>query len=802
MMRGYEFRNAWRRLWARPLHTLLSTGILAIGLGATMYLFGAVNGMVLRPLPFPHAERLVSIGWLEPDSSELDGFDADDWLRLQPHLIGMDLVATDGGVATVNIARGDGVKRYDGALIDSRMLDLLGERPMMGRGFSTDDDRAGAPMTVLIGERAWRNDFNADPDVVGQALRVNGEPATVIGVMPDSFRYPYNQEMWIPRRLAAGDAFDVRVSARLAPGVTFEQAQLALEATGQQLGGDLAESLDGDSLAMQPLAHAFVNEITRRMSWMMFAAGLLVLLLACANVANLQLAQVLTRRRELAVRSAMGASRRRLLRELLIEALLMSTVAAAIGMIMSHYGGLWTMNSMMANGNMPAYYITFEYDWRDVGFIIAAGLAACLLAGLVPALRAAGTDVQEALREGSKGSHGGFFARISRGLVVAEIALTVILLVGAAMFVRGIEGMLRLDFGTEANPAHVLTGRVGVFPQQYPTGADQARFFERVASTLRDDPQVLSASSSTALPGSTPGGGEAVVAEGQARSAENYVETDIASVDPAFADVYGLRLTAGRFIDSRENADSLAVAVVDQSLVARLWPDRDPLGQRLRYGRGEGAPVLTVIGVVDNLRLRRPDDSTRPVVLRPMSQAPSRFATVAVRLKGDAAVFGDTLADTVRSVDADTPVYWVRTQAEAIRLGRVGPVLLTQIFSGVGILALVLAAAGLYGVLSFSVEQRTRELGIRRAVGATAPSVISIVARRIGWQIALGLGIGVALGLPWSAVLADPALNTHGYDPAIFGTVIALIVVVALVAALAPLRRALRVDPLIALRHE
>jgi len=370
------------------------------------------------------------------------------------------------------------------------------------------------------------------------------------------------------------------------------------------------------------------------------------------------------------------------------------------------------------------------------------------------------------------------------------------------MFVRGIEGMLRLDVGTDANPTHILTGRVGVFPHQYPTGQDQARFFERVAATLRDDPQVLAASSSTAVPGSASGGSEAVIAEGQARSADNFVEADIASVDPAFADVYGLRLVAGRFVDTRDNADSVSVAVVDASMVQRLWPDRDPLGQRLRYGRGDDAPVLTVVGVVDHLRLRRADDQSRPIVLRPMSQAPTRFATVAVRLSGDAAAFAPALADAVRRVDADTPAYWVRTQAEAIRLGRVGPVLLTQIFSGVGMLALVLAAAGLYGVLSFSVEQRTRELGIRRAVGARASGIINVVARRVGWQIGVGLAIGVALGLPWSAVLADPALNTQGYDPAIFGSVIALIVAVALIAAVAPLRRALRVDPLIALRHE
>jgi putative ABC transport system permease protein len=797
-----ELRNAMRRLRARPSVALLSIAILGIGLAVTHFLFGAVNGMVLRPLPFPHAERLVSIGWHENGVVGLESIDVDDWLRLRPLLTSYDLIAVDGGISTVNLSRNDGVQRYNGAMIDSNVLPLLGEQPLLGRGFSAEDDRPGAPLTVLIGERVWRNDFHADPAVIGTTLKANGEQATIIGVMAESFGYPRGQQVWLPRRLAAGDGFAVNVMARLAEGVSIEQARLALESTAQQLGAELAESLEGDVLSMRPLAHNFVNDVTRRMAWMMFCASLLVLVLACANVANLQLTNVMTRRRELAIRSALGAGRGRLLRELLAESLVITTAASLVAIVLAHYGGLWVLQGMIANENLPAYYIRFDYDWRDGVFIVTVAAASCLMAGLAPAARAARMDINVDLQEGSKGTQGGLFARVSNGLVVAEIALTVVLLVGAAMFLRGIEGMMRADLGTDSDPATILTGRVGIFPNQFPTPESQVRFFQRTAEALRAEPGVLAATAGTGLPGSTFGSGVDVRAEGQPADPAGSVPTDAAAVDEGFADVYAPRLLAGRHIDARDRADTLPVAVIDVALARRLWPDRDPLGQRFHGGSAADAPLLTVVGVVDTLRLREIDSNPRPTLLRPMSQWPTRFATVAVRLRDDAMSFAPRLAEVLRSVDADTPVYWVRTQAEAVRLGRAGPVLLTQIFSGVGAVALVLAAAGLYGVLSFSVAQRTRELGIRRAIGAGTTVISRLVARRIGWQLAAGLAIGVLLALPWSVALADPALNTRGLDPAIFGSVLLLILVVAVVSGLAPLRRALRVDPMVALRHD
>lgn len=800
-----DFRNAWRRVRARPGHSALAIGILSIGLLATMFLFGSINVMVLRPLPFPEAERLVRVGWMQPlRSAELDALSTQDWLTLRDSLQMFDRIAVDSGPATINLARDAGVKRYSGAIIDAELPSLLGARPVLGRAFDDEDDRSGAPLAVLIGERTWRNDFDADPAIIGRAIRANGEAATIVGVMPAWFTYPAGQEAWIPRRLAPGDDRSNQLTARLAPGVSLQQAQSRLAELGRTLGSQLEGTADGSVLGVRPLHHSFVDETTRYMLWMMFGAGVLVLLLACMNVANLQLASILPRRRELAVRSALGANRGRLIRELMAEAFLLASLATVLAAIGNDMLGRAFASSMQTSGLELPFFVDMGYDWRDFLFVPVVAFLSCLLAGLIPALRAGGTHAQEALRNGNKGSHDGFFARVSRGLVIAEIALTVVLLVGAAMFIRGIDGMIRFDLGTSADAESVISGRVGIFETDYPRGVDQVRFFEGVVERLRQDPQVLAVSAASGQPGWNSGGGVELLPEGQAKPERGHVLADIAHTDAGFADVYGLRLREGRFFDSRDGADSTPVVIVDRRVADRLWPNRSPLGQQLVLNPDSETNRRThsVVGVIDSLHLRPLNASRRGSVLVPMAQSPVRFATIAARVQGDAEAFAPSLARAVRDVDADVPAYWLRTQAESARLGRAGAVVLTQMFVIVGVLTLILAAAGLYGVMTFSVEQRTREIGIRRAIGADGNGVAGLVFRRVVRQLALGLAIGIGLALPWSALLANPALNTRAYDPVIFVGVVTLVVVVTALAALAPLSRALRVDPMAALRHE
>jgi len=800
----HDLRNASRRLLARPGYSALSIGVLGLGLGAVLFLLGVINGMILEPMPFPHADRLMAVGEEREIGFGIGRLRSDDYITLKRELGSIEAFGAYSEI-TANLSLGAerGAKRYDGVSMSQSMFGLLGVQPLFGRLPDAADDQPGAPLTLLLGERAWRDDFAADPDIVGRTIKANGEAATIIGVLPEAFAFPFIGQVWVSQRMRADDGMEWQTVARLKPDTTLQQARAELEAVSQRLGHDLAAQREDASVAIKPLGLHFVNELTRQLVWIMFGACLLVLLLACANVANLQLAQTLTRRRELAVRCALGASRRQLLRDLLAESLLLSLAAASIGLVVAHFGGRWLIAMFIAAEEAPAYFIDLSIDARMVGFAMLAALATTLLAGLLPALRASRADVQDALRDGDKGSGGGF-AKLARGLVVAEVALTVVLLVGAGMFIRALDALVEFDFGTGADPQTILTGRVGLFPQDFPTGADQVRFFERVVERLRADPDVLAASAATALPGTAAGARELIGAAGAPKPAEGYRSALVGHVDDHFADTYGLKLTAGRFLDARDQADSAPVVVIDARLAATLWPDRDPLGQVLQVNpqRGADSQAMTVVGVTTAIHLEDADDPVLPTMLVPLRQHPTRFATIALRTRGDAAAFAPRLAEAVRAEHADTPVYWLRTQQQAIDMGMVGPLILTQIFGAVGLLALGLAAAGLYGVLAFSVEQRTREIGIRRAIGASSRGIVANVSRRLLWQVGLGLGIGVLLGLPWSALLENPLLQTRGYDGLVFVVVVAVIAGVTVVASLAPLRRALRVDPIIALRHE
>jgi len=797
----HEIKGAWRRVAARPGYALLSVVVLAMGLGSTLFLLGIINGTMLKPLPFPHAERLVTIGYLPVGETQgINGLDADDYLTLTPALRSYDALGAFT-IATVNLTRQEGATRYQGALITKEVLPMLGVAPVLGRAFSAADDRPGAPLTVLLSDRVWRNDFGADPAIVGRTIRANSQPATIIGVMPPKFAFPFREEVWLSRRASAGDEFGADVIARLAPGITIQAARAELESVAARLKNQLADMRGDQRPVIKPLATLFVGEDGRKLLWIMFATSVLVLLLACANVANLTYTQTIARSRELAVRSALGADRRRLVFALIVETFVLSALATAIALVLAHFGGRWIMDALIAAEDQPGYFISFGVDWRMGGYAIAAALVATVAAGLIPALRATGRGVQGALRDGGRGGGRGF-ARAARTLVVAEIAITCVVLVSAGIFIRALDRIVAFDFGTGADPSHVLTARMGLFPEDFPTPAAQLAFYRRVVEAVRADPAVESASIANALPGTASGGQDAVEAIGEPKPAHGHPLAYLGQIDRYFAETYGIGLTAGRNFDERDVEGAEPVAIVDRRLAETLWPGRDALGQKLKYAPDDPeSKVLTVVGTFEQVQLEDVDDPHRPALFVPIEQNGSRFVTIATRVRGDPLAFAPRLAELVRGQNADTPVYWVRTQARAIEMGRIGPVLIAQVFSGVGLLALVLAAAGLYGVLSFAVTQRTREIGVRRAVGASQAAVVRTVGDRILWQLGIGLVIGCAIAWPWSSLLLDTAIEAER-DPSTFLLAIGTIVLAALFAAIVPLRRALRVDPLIALRHE
>jgi len=798
-----EFREAWRRLARRPGYALLSVAVLGVGLGVVMFLFGIINNVILRPLPFPQAGRLVALG--EPTPHGIGDMDSEQYLQLRGKLHSLAHMGAYGATS-VNLDNGQGASHYDGGLLTASMMKLLGARPLLGRGLVPADDQPGAPRVVLLSESLWRHAFGADLPVVGRAVRVNGQWATVVGVLPAAFRFPSGiTEAWLPLRLAPGRHQDVAVAARLAPSVQLEQARAELDAWADRLQRTLPPGQHVRPLTMYPLSVAFAPLDLRHWVWVMFGAGVLVLLLACINVANLQLVQTLRRRQELALRSALGGSRARLVSGALVECLLLAAAALAVGLLIAHGCGYWMTTTWMAVHPDTVPYVHGVDGWV-VGFGVVAALLSTMLAGGIPAWRASQVDLQDALRDGNKGSGSGF-ARVAKAMVAVEVTLTVVLLVGAGTFVRALDTLLAQPAVGATHAARVLTAEVALPPGLYQDDAKRIGFFDQAVERLRQQPGVADATASDTVPSAYLGSHEDVSLPGRPQPSDGWPQVQMGIVDPHFLDTYGVRLLAGRFLDARDNAGSEPVVVVDAKMAAAMWPHQDALGRKLVLWPGRPqARTLTVVGVIESLQLDSMLERPRPGMLIPLEQStgqsPLHGVGLAVRLHADAAGFLPRLADVVHGVDPQAAVYAVRSQAKDMAMQRVNLVVMTDIFSALGLVALLLAGAGLYGVLAFSVTQRTREIGIRRAIGAGHAAVVRTVARQLAWQLGLGLAAGLLLAVPWSNVLADPGLRTRAHDPAVFAIVLALVVGVSIIATLVPLLRALRVDPAVALRYE
>ncbi|CAM5375711.1 ADOP family duplicated permease [Rhodanobacter lindaniclasticus] len=802
-----EFREAWRRLARRPGYAALSVAVLGVGLGVALFLFSLVNTLILQPLPMPHAERLLALG--EPSSSGngLGDIDSDQYLALRGHLRSVELIGAYAGVG-VGLDAGNSATYYQGSRMTASMMSLFGLKPLLGRGLMPSDDEPGAAPVALLSESLWRHAFKADPHIIGRAVRVNGAWTTVVGVLPASAGdLPVTgNQVWLPLPLQPGQHRDLAGVVRLAPGSQLAQARAELDAWGARLQQALGPGQHSRGIIVKPLGFTFVPEDMRQWVWLMFGAAVLVLLLACVNVANLQLVQTLQRRHELALRSALGSGRTHLMFGTLVESLLLSFAALAIALPIVHGGNRWivAMYFSEAPGTVPFHH--FGIDAVVTAVALAAAVLSTAAAGLIPAWRASRADLQDALRDGAKGSGGGF-ARVARVMVMAEVALTVVLLVGAGTFVRAVGSVLSQPVVGASHAAQVAVAKVMLPPAAYTDDAQRIGFFDAVVERLRREAGVVNASVSDTVPGAVLGSHESVALPGQPEPADGWPRAQMGIVDAHFLATYGVQLRAGRFFDARDRADSAPVAVVDAKMAEAMWPHGDALGRKLVLWPGRSqARTLTVIGVVESLQLDGVLEKPRPGLLLPLDQSagqsPLHAVGLAVRTHADARRFEPQLIAAVHAVDPQAAVYGVRSQAAAMAQGRVGLTVLSTVFGALGLVALLLAGAGLYGVLAFSVAQRTRELGIRRAIGAGNGAIVRTVARQLGWQLGIGLGIGLLLAVPWSAVLADPGLRTRAHDPAVFVPVLLVVLAVAVLAALVPLLRALRVDPVIALRYE
>jgi predicted permease len=556
---------------------------------------------------------------------------------------------------------------------------------------------------------------------------------------------------------------------------------------------------------VESFERSLVNTQSRAIIGVMLIAVVLVLLVAAANAANLLLTRTLGRRQELAVRAALGAGRGRLALHLVLESLILSLAALAIALPLAMAGVRWLVASFAQTANSgPPTWMHFDLDARMIGFAALAALVTAFVTGLLPALRAADAAVATTLRDGSRSSTASGFARVSRALVIGEIALSCMLLATAGATIGGIRSISQFDLGVDRD--HMLTARVALLSDKYPDDAERVRFFTRFVDALRAEPDVVDASVSTALPGWT-GDQHPLLPEGTAATDKGAPQVRFGAVDGHFIGAFGARLLQGRFFDERDNADGPLTAVVDQTFADRYGKTEPVVGRRFVLDPGEtGARTFTVVGVTAALHLDGIDNPVMPSVLVPFAKAPDKYVSIGVRTKDNPAAFAPRLAAVLQKLDQDTPAYFVRTYGEVFLESSFGDHVLAELFTAFGIVALVLASAGLYGVVAYAVGQRTREIGIRRALGAPDSSVLRSVFGRNAVFVLLGLVIGMGLGVPFSGMLADtmigPISDAMRSQPLVWISVPAALAAIAMIAAFVPARRALRVDPMVALREQ
>jgi len=798
-----ELRTTLRQLSRNSGSTLVATVILTLGLAVSIYMFTAIDAYVIKPLPFSNPEQLTHVELSTPDddSVAVPIHDYLDWRAAQKSMESLEGYYP----GTINLSGSERAERFDGAFVTSRTLSVLKVQPYLGRLFLPGEDQPDAQPVVILSFDLWRNRYHSDRNIIGQAVHMNAKRAIVVGVMPPQFHFPVTENVWTPisldvRNVKRGEGPTLEVFGRLRPGVTLEKARAEFRTISQRLAKQYPDTNKDKLTVVKPLANEYVGKNMRAMLYTMFALVLLVLFIACANVANLTLVRMIARGREFAIRSALGAGRWRLILQVLVECIVMSLVAGILAAVISDYLAKFTFDVIRANPDTaPPFWVQFGTDWRTISFTALIATFAAVLAGLLPALRASKTDLNTGLRQGGY-SVSQPLGRTSRVLVTAQITLSCVLLICAGLMTRSILNLNHVDVGARVD--NILSGRIGLFESRYPDQQAEQHFFDSLMQNLSALPGVEGATLSSSLPG--------------VFSSRDYYRSDRTqgnnlrlplayrvTIAPNYFDVLHVPVLSGRRFDSRDQKDTGRVAIVNQMLAEKSWPGQDPVGHRVRLGSGEDkGEWLTVVGVVSNVLQAQADEKQLPAVYLPLTQEESRFISIAIRTEGNPEKYSEGLRKTVERLDPDLPVYWVRTLNEWIRIDRFGSNFLASLFGIFAFIAIALAATGQYAVLSYTIGQRTKEIGVRRALGAADNTIVHLFLHQGMKQLSIAILIGLPLSVVFGRFLSSELVGISSYDPVTLILVPLSLFIVSLVASYTPTKRALGINPAIALRSE
>jgi len=810
-----DLRLAVRLLVKDKWFTAVAALALALGIGVNTTVFTFANAVILRGLPFTNPDSIVAIGMTDTRGrqlgvSRLDFLDWRDATRSFSHLA----VLTG---STLNVSeQGRPAEQYNGTYGSANLFELVGQRPQLGRDFSAADDQPGAEPVVILSDSAWKSRYAADRAVLGRAVKINDRVCTIIGVMPPEMKFPFNNDMWLPFAMlppvfqeAKRSVRNLQVIGRLAPGVTLPQARSEIETTVATLARDHADTNKEFRALVVRYNDRVAGPQIKLIVYSLLGAVGFVLLIACANVANLLLARSAQRTREIAVRVSLGASRWRIVRQLLVESLVLSIGSGLVGFGLG-VAGIRAIDAMLSDPTLgKPYWMKFTIDPSVIAFFAAMCVATGVLFGLAPALHVSNTDVNEVMKEsgGRSGTGGRRTRRWTSALIIAEVTLTLVLLAGAAFMMRSFLALYRMDVGTDTS--HVLTMRLNLPLAKYPQPEPRTEVFQRIEQRLRAIGSVQ-ASGLTTNPPMFGGLLRQLDVAGRPVDAEGHrPEVTMVPVSAGYFEALGVRVLRGRNLTDTDGTPGHESALVNQQFVAMHFNGEDPVGRRITLidaqpSAQQSAPVTaTIIGVVPPMRQRNFQDAQPdPVVYLPYRADPQRFMFLLLRTAGDPAVAAPLVREQVRAIEPDLPLFGIMTLDHLLAQQRWTFRVFGGMFTIFAAIALVLSAVGLYAVTAYSVTQRTAEIGVRMALGAQARQVVWLILRRSLGQLAIALPIGVAGAVGVGRLLQSVIVKTEGRDLLTISAITLLMIAVSLAACLWPARRAMRLDPVSALRYE
>jgi putative ABC transport system permease protein len=799
-----DLRYGIRMLARKPGFTLIAVLTLALGIGATTAIFSVVNAVLLRPLEFKQPDRLVRI-WESNPARNWPEFSASvpnfkDWQQQQSVF---EQVAAQE-FWTFNLTSTGEPERLSATRVTANLFSMLGVTPLMGREFLPEDEEAGRNRVVIVSHGLWQRRFGSDPALPGKTIQLDGQSYEVIGILPPDFRFMGGRDLWVPLVLDAAREpwradrtnHTLMVFGRLKPGVSLEQADADLNTIAGRLEQQYPKTNAGWGIRLRTFYDWLVPEAIRRSMLILLAAVGFVLLIACANVANLLLVRAGARERELAIRAALGASRVRVIRQLLTESVLLAGLGGLAGVLLA----LWGVDLIAANNALGIPRLDqARIDGRVLGFTLVVSMLTGLIFGLAPAWRAVKVNLTETLKEGGRSATGGARHRLRSALVMGEVALSLVLLTSAGLMMRSFARLQNVALGFA--PENVLKMQINLPPSKYGKPDQRVTFFDQLLERLRAVPGVVEAGAITQPP-LTPGNwAMEVTLEGRdAATNEAPLSADARAVTPNYFRAMSIPLLQGRDFTDQDRGDSPLTLIVSEKFASRYWPGENPIGKRFQPGTSN--PFGTVVGVVGNVRNLALEDEGRPAFYFSYGHIGMPALTIEVRTAAQPETLAPALRAQVASLDAEIPVFNIRTMEQIIAVAAGQPRFQTVLLVIFSAIALLLAAIGLYGVMSFLVRQRTHEIGLRMALGAQPRDVMGLVIKQGLLLTLIGISIGLAAAFGLTRLMKSLLFEVSATDPLTFAVIAALLATVALLACYIPARRATKVDPMVALRYE